>query len=53
MTPGYETWISVGATVVGTTPDFDEMDQKRRKCFTQNEDPFKNDPMKFYEVIVH
>lgn len=53
LTPGYETWISLGATVVETAPDFDEMDQRRRKCIMQSEDPFKDDPMKYFEVSYH
>ena len=52
LTPGYETWISLGATVVETAPDFDDMDQRRRKCFMQSEDPFRNDPMQYFEVII-
>ena len=33
-----------------TTLDFDEMDLGRRKCFMQNEDPFRNDPNKYFQV---
>ena len=50
LTQGYETWISLGATVVETTSDFNEMDLGRRKCFRQNEDPFINDPNKYFQV---
>jgi hypothetical protein len=37
--------------VVETTPDFEDMNQAKRKCFLNNEDPFKDDPLQYYEVI--
>ncbi len=38
--------------MVKLNTDFDEMDQGRRKCIMQSEDPFKDDPMKYFEVIL-
>ena len=50
MTPGFDTWISIGGTVVETTSDFDDMGVRKRRCFVDSEDPFKNDPLKLYDV---
>lgn len=52
LTPQYQTWISIGATVVATAPDFDEMSVQKRKCFLDNEDPFKDDPIRIYDVSI-
>jgi len=48
--PGYETWITLDATVIAMTTEFQSMDVEKRKCKLQAEDPFKDDPIKLTDV---